>query len=179
MPAQSRRAIIEVFSLYVIYVLLAVVPIIIDSTIEPGISTGKFVLSCIFLIHFFLIQPVLVIFGLPIAALAQVSARPQPGSSSSSLSMTGLVSQAAMFAMQAIVWPWETRTRGSGRGFPAWWINVGWLSVHDAVYAVVQLAVWVVAAKQRATVEDLRVATETEPLLSSQATAGERLVDSR
>ncbi|KAI0868685.1 hypothetical protein GGS24DRAFT_199291 [Hypoxylon argillaceum] len=180
MPSKGRLMISQVFSLYGLYVLLSVASITVWCMLgDEGLSEAKILLSIVFLVRFCFLQPLLAVFGLGGAALAQASAIPAAGSSASSLSMTGLATQAVAFAIQAVFWFWRTGFPKSERGFWAWYMIVGWLCVPSAVYAIAQMAVWVAAAKNRATVEDLMVAPETEPLLSSQATNGEPLSESR
>ncbi|KAI3331427.1 hypothetical protein HD806DRAFT_518452 [Xylariaceae sp. AK1471] len=180
MPSRNRREIGTIVSLYVIYVLLTVLLIIALTTVtmSPGhMSDASLLLGFIVLIRFYL-HPIVTIFGLSGAALAQADTVSEADSSPSSLSTAGLIAQAATFAVQAIFWPWRmpfTLTEGD---FPSWYVFAASPSAHSAVYSVAQMAVWVVAVKQRATAEDLQVTPETEPLLYSQATAREPLVES-
>ena len=119
------------------------------------------------ILHYFILRPLATIFS--IASLAPqvqlLRSRSDPGA----LSVLGLVTQAAIFALNAVLWPrrvcfdWERWSR-QGQGlnfFINWYSSIGFVALDTGIFAVVQAILLAIAIHQRSR----NLSPEIQPLL--------------
>lgn len=93
--------------------------------------------------------------------------RSQPPGESTSLSLTGLLFQAVIFAVVALSWVFRVKWKDAG--VPAaehfgWYRMVGWATVNNAIFAAVQIILFFLA--RRRMTAPRATDGETEPLLT-------------
>ncbi|KAL6802776.1 hypothetical protein GGI42DRAFT_32187 [Trichoderma sp. SZMC 28013] len=152
-----------VLSIYLAFLLLSVVPVIVDAAWpSQDASSREWGLALFHGIHTMLINPIATILILAafFSQRAEILQYP-PGTASSSLSLIGLAVQAVVFAVLALAWAWRFVFPGGGYGM-TWYQLVGFVAVDHFAFALVQAALLAVAVLHRG-----RIFTggETEPLL--------------
>lgn len=83
--------------------------------------------------------------------------------------MTGLAVQAVVFALVAACWPFRMTLPSSfwhSKPF-GWYQSIGWATVDNAVYAVVQTVLLLIVVRRGREVQEVVVSGEREPLLES------------
>jgi hypothetical protein len=175
LPSDHNRAGLRatVIGILVSYLLVSVVPIFIDAA-TPGTHHDpyrKWAGAFFHGIHSIFISPVVTV--LAIAAFfvqaRETLSRPDLGA----LSLTGLVTQAIVFVVVALAWPWrlvfpwdELKGRISLGVLIFWFQTVGWVVVNNAIFATVQAMLFRLAIHhRRQKAMQLDMNTETAPLL--------------
>lgn len=173
MSSRSWRIKCFALTLYIAFALLAILPVLFP-TFAHGDGIG-FILGYVLIAHILIINPIVVILVLGIAINSQARLSSTANPASSSLSVTGLGAQAAMFALLAIFWPSRPPVEGDFMHFEL-------LYTYDALfYAIAQAALCLVVAKQHTTAQDLETAAqmETEPLLRHREIAGQPMTQAK
>ncbi|KAI1339981.1 hypothetical protein F5Y15DRAFT_415407 [Xylariaceae sp. FL0016] len=165
--------------LYIVYLMLAIIPVAVPAIASPWKGSDSLV-GVVHGVHTLIANPIITILGLGGAIFAQareISRQPSPGA----LDVLTLESQAVVFAILAICWPWRLVNPSDDAGFVSWYRFVGWPCVHSAIFAIGQGVLWWKAMNRAARIggADLTATPETEPLLRTSSTAGEPLSESR
>ncbi|PVH79612.1 hypothetical protein DL98DRAFT_516030 [Cadophora sp. DSE1049] len=162
----------KVIAIYVSYLLISIVPVLIDAFNFGGRNdpyrkwAGAFFTG----VHSMFINPIVTI--LCIAALfvqaRETNSRPDPGA----LSVLGLGIQAVVFVLVALAWlgrltfPWDKLEGYSIISYLTMWYQlVGWVAVDTAIFAVVQGVLFWLASRRGRGAGAESVGGETEPLL--------------
>lgn len=163
-----------IFAIYISFLLISVVPVFIDVLSRPHNDPYHPWADALYHgIHSMFINPVITVFclaALPVQARETLS-RPDPAS----LSLTGLVVQAMVFAFSALAWvwrlvfPWDSAQGHISFGmfigiFTTWYQLVGWVAVDNAIFAVVQAVLFWLVIRHRPDYPNVTGA-ESEPLL--------------
>jgi hypothetical protein len=160
-------------AIYVSFLLISLAPVVYASFLPaPGNSPkddGRW-FSAIFVgVHIIFINPIITMLGFAslFAQARETISRP----SHRALSIVGLAIQVVVFAVVALCWPlrmtipreyWDMPLL---RRWMTWYQLVGWATIDNAVFAIVQAVLLWIAMRRRGEVEGMVTNAETAPLL--------------
>ncbi|KAH6873477.1 hypothetical protein B0T10DRAFT_235283, partial [Thelonectria olida] len=152
-----------VLAIYISFLLISIVPLIIDPVNAEVPYSGWFS-GIVFGAHFLWVGPIVTFLGV----LALVVQWPK----AAALSIAGLRAQAFIFAFVALFWivrvEYPVMERVSLRILQNWYLSVGWVAVDNAVFAVTQFVLLCLAKHPKPKeVDSAARPDEEEPLLAS------------
>jgi hypothetical protein len=155
-------------STYVAFLLISVAPILVESTLPPSGSgdtmKDRSWLSAVYLFtHAYIINPFITF--LAVAALFPQVRELQSSPDLGAISVTGLVMQAFTFAIVAVGWSLRLQLPLSEFRQRDWYPLVGWATVDNLVFAVVQGMLWWIA-RRRLGLSQIVESGEAAPLLA-------------
>jgi hypothetical protein len=178
---EGPRPVKKVERLYLAFLAITVVPVLVDAALAtPGGDkwARKWFAAGFSVLLTMILTPMVTCLGL--AALyyqARAIAARRPRSGSRALSLWGLGTQAVVFGLLAVSWPWRLYFDWAAFGdyipamtpslVVAWYQVVGFVPIDTVVFAVVQ-AVLLWLALRREWTGNKTTAAETDPLLERE-----------
>ncbi|KFZ18427.1 hypothetical protein V502_04103 [Pseudogymnoascus sp. VKM F-4520 (FW-2644)] len=158
---------VSVVAVYISFLLISVVPTFIDA-IDPAEPSQRIWISGILIsVHTMYINPI-VTMGIIWAFCAQRH-------KASALSTLGLATQAVVFSLVALSWTSRVRFIDDLHGVPPgvplqrififWYQVVGWATVDNAIFAMIQFVLFCLATHHKRRIADSFSLPEQEPLL--------------
>ncbi|KAI1944369.1 hypothetical protein LOZ12_004242 [Ophidiomyces ophidiicola] len=161
-------------TIYITFFLISVVPVIVESALparRDDVEQDRRWFSAMFSgVHMIFVHPIVTLLGFAslFAQARETLSRSSPGA----LSPLGLAAQAVVFAAVALYWPFRmTIPEEFWRMSPwnrlvAWYQLVGWATVDNTIFALVQAILFWIATRR--TGDNLGLTSdETAPLLHS------------
>ncbi|KAI0380575.1 hypothetical protein F5Y04DRAFT_94357 [Hypomontagnella monticulosa] len=170
-PARSDSRKTFILSIYTAFLCISVIAVWADAVYiasSPGDEVSRrWPTALLHGVHTLLVNPVVTILSIaaPIHQARKIRSSPSLGA----LSTTGLVIQAIIFAIVAVIWAirvvFPTMPVITPSVVVTWYQLVGWAAVDNGVFAIGQAALWFITTRKIGPhVENLSVG-ETEPLL--------------
>ncbi|KAJ6023938.1 hypothetical protein N7540_004735 [Penicillium herquei] len=161
--------------IYTIYLLISVIPLFIGAVSkfddpDEMLDPAKLLAAVFFAFHSMILWPIISILGcLSIYLQAgKIFKEPFP----SSLSFQGLLLQATVFLIGAIVWVWslafpykEAKGHWNWSVFSIWYSTIGWVIVNTLIFALGQALLCVLLSRRTPSDDEITPSGETEPLL--------------
>lgn len=157
-PESSRNHKAYVGAIYTSFILISILPAFINA-INPGDDEwNRWFCALFFAVHSIIINPIVTVIAI-CSLFIQIS-------NATALSILGLASQAFVFALVALSWTARVRfptiDRYSLSILITWYQLVGWATVDNAVFSIIQLILFYVARhRQRGS----SISADQEPLL--------------
>jgi hypothetical protein len=148
-------------AIYISFLLISVVPTFIDA-INPAEPKDRRWFTAIFIaVHTIYINPI-VTMGIVLAFYSQRE-------KASALSTPGLATQAVVFSLVALSWTSRVRfidlDRVTLHVLIAWYQLVGWATVDNAIFAMIQFVLLCLSTHHKRGIADSFTQPEQEPLL--------------
>jgi hypothetical protein len=166
-PSRPRQKGV-VIAIYITFLFISIIPGVFETTLPPPGDEGRDWFSALFGgYHVLYINPVVT--AIAIAAFLpqarETLSRPDRGA----LSLTGLATQAVVFAIVAACWPFRMTLPSSfwhSKPF-GWYQLIGWATADNGVFAVVQAVLWWIAMRCGRGNQEVVISGERSPLLES------------
>jgi hypothetical protein len=172
-PSNHRIGLkISVSVWYILFALISIIPLFVDA-IDHNVfgpwegSDRKWAVALFGGGHSMFINPIVTILSITtlFAQVREILSQP----SLRALSLVGLATQAVIFAIVAISWMMRVKYPWNVLDFlTAWYQLVGWAAVDNAVFAIVQAVLLLLALHHVGRHANKPPSGETEPLLGGQ-----------